>query len=98
MIRPMHGRILAELLPTNEHFNKIGLVIVDRKKHFQHPVRRGKIIAVGLGVREVKEGDIVLFRGDSGLTTDGQESDEIKNENFHRWLKEHECLAVEEVA
>jgi co-chaperonin GroES (HSP10) len=96
MIRPMPGRILTELIPATEQFNRIGLVIVDRKKHFQHPIRKGKVLAIGSGVRQVKEGDVVLFRGDAGLTTDGYESDEIKNENFQRWLKEHECLAVEE--
>jgi co-chaperonin GroES (HSP10) len=96
MITPLRGKILAELLPSEEHFNKIGLVIVDKKKHFEHSTRRGKIIAVGDGVDSVKVGDIVLFRGDACISTDMDWDDkEIKNENYQRWIKESDCLCLE---
>lgn len=97
MIRPMPGRVLVEVFPPGmEHANLLKLTLVDKKKHFQHPVRKGKVIAVGRGVSEVRSGEVVIFRGDAGFTTDKEhDGSDLKGEDF-RWLKPSDCLAVEE--
>lgn len=73
------------------------LVLVDKQKHYAG-VRRGEVQAVGRGVYDVKAGDVVVFRADAGYTFDvDPDRPEIQDSenNFH-WLKEPDCLAVEE--
>lgn len=80
-----------------------GLTTVDKKKHWDHGVRRGIVRDINPGVRtEVTLGDIVLFEGSAGFTMDGDLLDEGLDEygkgEGHRWLKEKELMAIEEPA
>jgi hypothetical protein len=97
VIKANRGRILVKVIPRyGDLQNKLQLTLVDKKKHYVG-TRKGEVISVGRGVYEVAVGDVVYFRGDAGFTLDGdpefayQDSDN----NFH-WLKESDCLAVED--
>lgn len=97
-ISPTNDRLLVELLPSTSQFeNTLNLQLVDKSKHFRHPSRRGKILAAGPRVRNVRVGETVVFRGDAGYSMD-YDPDRIHqlDENTHRWLRESDCLAVEE--
>lgn len=106
MIRPMYGRVLVETMPTDnrQHMGSalkgIGLVTVDQKKHFDHVTLQGRVVAVGAGVYLVKPGDVIIFEGVDGFTTDKDATDlgnDLLGEKF-RWLKEKDCLClVEEI-
>lgn len=81
--------------------NLLNLEIVEKKRHFDYTYRRGVAESVGEGVDGVVVGDVVVFRGDAGFTLDGDpEVGERRGygEEHWRWLKQHECLAVEEKA
>jgi len=100
MIKPRGSRVLVKMIDAiNDLDNKLCLTLVDKKKHFAHVTRRGTVQAVGPDVRLVSAGDVVVIRGDAGFTLDGDPEVERPEygENY-RWLKEEECLAVEEVA
>jgi hypothetical protein len=98
MINPTRGRILAKMLPAVDDIpNSLGLTLVDKKRHYDHKSRRVVVQAVGRGVYAVKAGDIVIIRGDSGFTLDGDP--EVQRPEYgeeFRWLKESDCLAIEE--
>ena len=99
MIKARGSWIRVKLYPaTGEHANKLGLILVDQKKHHQHQTRCGVIESVGDGVVHVKVGDKVFFQGSAGFSTDYEYNDEyqIGNEQTHRWIREDEILLVEE--
>lgn len=80
---------------------KLGLKTFDKKKHYDHVVRRGIVRDLNPDIRtEVKIGDLVLFEGAAGFTMDGDLIDEGLDEygkgEGHRWLKHRELLAIEE--
>ena len=98
MIQATRNRILVKLLPvTDDVSNTLNLVLVDKKKHYEHTSRKGKVASVGRGVRYIAVGDVVVFRGDAGFSMDGDPENqrEIFGES-HRWLKESDVLAVME--
>lgn len=97
MIQPTRGRILVRMLPvTGDLSNSHDLIIVDKKKHFEHKSRRGRVEATGRGVWAVSVGDVVVFRGDAGFSMDYDPEQERLDESVYRWLREDDCLAVEE--
>ena len=92
--------MLVKMLPVyDEKENPLKLTIVDNKKHWEHKTRRGEVVAVADGVTVVKPGQVVWFEGAAGFTFDyDPENTAGGDETTHRWLKPHECLAVEEAA
>lgn len=100
-------RVLVKMLPiAGDHYNPHGLTLVDKKKHFEHAFRRAKVVsmdpAIAWHIPDVMPGDVVIIRGDSGFTTDGDVLDEddkyeepLKGE-FYRWMHWKELLAIEE--
>lgn len=105
MIRPRGKLLLVELVPVDysalmgDNLKALGVVAVDKSKHYQHKTRKGKVIAVGPDVREVAVGDVVVFEGADGRTEDyDPERQTGRDERTHRWLSEKECLAVEVAA
>jgi hypothetical protein len=96
-IKANRGRILVKKLPRHSDYaNKLNLVLVDQQKHYVG-VRYGEIQSVGKGIYEVKPGDVVLFRADAGFTLDPESGSDIQDsENSFHWLKESDCLAIEE--
>lgn len=104
MIQPMPGRVLVEVIAVDHQeqmgpaLKAIGLKTIDQKKHFDHKTLQGRVLAVGRGVYSVRPGEIVVFEGVDGFTTDQDAADlsnPILGEKW-RWLKEKECLAVVE--
>lgn len=98
MIKPTSDRVLVRKIPRyGEMSTKLNLTLVDGKKHFDG-VRRGEVISVGPYVREISQGDVVVFRGDSGYTFDydpeNREVQDTDNASLH-WLREKDCLALE---
>ena len=96
-IQAARGRILVKKLPRYSGLeNKLNLKLVDGKKHYDG-VRRGVVESVGAGVQDVSVGDVVVFRGDAGFTFDYDPDSELQDaENSYHWLREPDCLAVEE--
>ena len=97
-IRANRNRILVKLLPRYEtERNPLGLELVDGEKHWRGGLRRGLVTSVGVGVREIKVGDILYFKADAGFSMDGdpEMKDEVYGEGF-RWLKFYEVEGVEE--
>jgi len=93
--------VLVKMLPAYDDLpNKLQLDLSaaeGKKRHYEHTYRRGVVASVGKDVKEVKKLDVIIFRGDAGFTMDGDP--EVENEIYgegYRWLKAHECLAVEE--
>jgi hypothetical protein len=86
------------MLPATEDIsNSIHLILVDKKKHFEHTTRRGEVTSVGLGIYGIVVGDVVVFGGAAGFTLDGDpEFDRPEKGEEYRWLKPEECLAVED--
>lgn len=77
--------------------NPLGLALVDRKKHWEGGVRKGRVVNLASWVKDVKLGDVVFFDADSGKTLDyDPESKDVVDESKYRFLKVKECLAVEE--
>jgi hypothetical protein len=79
----------------------MGIKTVDKSKHWSHSIRRGIVRDLNPKLRtEVKVGDVVVFRGASGFTMDGDLLDDGLDEygkgEGHRWLKESELLAIDE--
>lgn len=96
MIRPLGDRILVKVLPRYGGLEeKLNLVLVDRKRHFEG-VRRGVVEYVGSGVQSVRTGEIILFAGDLGESF-GMGEFGINDGTEFRRLKVRDCLAVEEV-
>lgn len=109
-IRPIK-RILVEMIPISEDhrtnlgptLRAMGMTIEDKKKHWDHQYRRGRVVAVDPDVKAgVVVGDVVVFNGAAGFTLDGDVMDEddkydepLKGESF-RWLKAKELDAIEE--
>jgi len=91
--------ILVELIDRYaDEKNPLGLTLVDTQKHFEGKVRRGKVMLTAGHMESVKPGDVVLFKATAGFTLDGDPVDPtnpLKGEKM-RFLKEHECIAVEE--
>lgn len=99
MIRPRSSRILVKVIPAIEGLpNTLGLTLIDHKKHWDHVSLRGEVVCVGPKVKQVKNGDVVIFPGTAGFTTDfdPQMPENSELGNGHRWLTESDCLAVEE--
>lgn len=109
-IKPVN-RFLVKMLEVHddhEHMKGpalkgLGLVTVDRKKHWDHPGRRGQIVAADPDLEtEVVVGDVVLFEGSSGFTLDGDVLDQdfwdqdqtVKGESY-RWIKNKEIDAID---
>jgi hypothetical protein len=90
--------ILVEVLPRYAgEKNPLNLILVDAKKHFEGVVRRGRVVNVAEHIDSVNIGDVVYFKASAGFTLDGEAVDPenpLKGES-HRFLKEHECIAVE---
>jgi hypothetical protein len=98
MITPLPSRILVKMLPVYDgEFNKLNLTIVDKRKHYDHAVRKAEVRYVGRGVRDVRAGDVVLIFGASG---DSFGLDDLGANDGTAWrrVREEDCLAVEEVA
>lgn len=94
MIKPTGSRLLVKMIPRIDQLeNSLGLTLVDKEKHWRHVYRKGKVIAVGPFVREVEVGQVIVMEGSAGTTLDGRE---VGFGDEFRWLKEYECLAVEE--
>ena len=73
VIKPLPNRVLVKVLPRyGDSESKLNLVLVDNRKHFEGN-RRGIVIAIGDGVREVNVGDIVWFLGAQGKSFDENE-------------------------
>jgi hypothetical protein len=93
--------ILVEVFPRYAgEKNPLGLVLVDQQKHFEGTVRRGRVVNTAAHVESVKVGDVVHFKATAGFTLDGEILDAenpLKGESM-RFLRERECLAVEENA
>jgi hypothetical protein len=99
-------RILVKMLPvTEDYYNPHGLILQDKKKHWNHEFRRGVIVRmdddVAWHIPEVHVGDTVVFNGAAGFTLDGDIMDDedkydepLKGEGF-RWLKWKELEAVQ---
>lgn len=91
--------ILVEVFPRYDgEKNPLKLVLVDQKRHWEGVVRKGRVLKTAAQVETVKSGDIVYFKASAGFTLDGEVMDPenpVKGES-QRFLKEHECLCVEE--
>lgn len=98
MIKACRGRILVKLLSVYDgQPNPLNLTIVDKKKHYDHTSRRGVVESLGAGVHGIGLGDVVVFRGDAGFSLDGDpEFDRPEYGTEYRWLKESDCMAIEE--
>lgn len=98
-IRANGDRVLVKLLPAYDGISgKLGLTIIDKRKHFAHTVRRGVIESIGRRIDGISVGDVVVFCGDAGFSLDGDAG--VEGEEFgegYRWLRWKECLGVEEV-
>jgi chaperonin GroES len=104
-------RILVEMISIGEDhrtnlgptLRTMGIVIEDKKKHWDHQYRRGRVVAIDPDIKAgVCVGDVVVFNGAAGFTLDGDVMDEgdkydepLKGESF-RWLKAKELDAIEE--
>lgn len=90
---------MVEVFPRyQDAVNPLKLTLVDKQKHFEGKIRKGKVIATGPDVSEVRVGDVVVFEACDGFTLDGDPMDAanpLKGESF-RWLKQREIMAVEE--
>lgn len=100
-------RILVRMLPvTEDYYNPHGLLLQDKKKHWNHEFRRAVVVRVDplvmWHIPDVHLGDTVIIRGAAGFTLDGDIMDEddkyeepLKGESF-RWIKWKEIEAIEE--
>jgi len=93
MIKPLPNRILVKLLPRYE--SKNNLILVDKRKHFEGS-RRGEVLAVGSGIRELKAGDVVWFHGAQGKSFGKNSNDEVTDGVDFRTLRSKDVLGVEE--
>ena len=99
MIKAIRSRILVEMFPAIDDLpNKLNLTLIDKKKHYDHALRKGKVVSVGRLVSEVGVGDVIYFRGDAGQSLDGDpELDRPEyNDVKYRWLNPREVEAVED--
>jgi hypothetical protein len=90
--------ILVEMIDRNVDVpNPLNLQLIDKKKHWEGGYRKGRVVNLMSGVDLLKIGDIVLFEADDGKTLDfcPQDSD-VVDETRYRFLREKECMAVEE--
>lgn len=77
--------------------NPLKLTLVDKKKHWQGGLRKGRVIQVAAYVSIVKVGDVVYFDASDGFTLDATPGDiSPVDESHFRFLKESECVAIEE--
>ena len=101
-VKPLPYRVLVELLPAySELKNPLNLdlsVAAEKKKHFDHIVRRGKVIAVGRGVYDVQEGDLVIFQGYAGTSFGRNHKGKFNDGTNYRSLSVQEILCIEEQA
>lgn len=109
-IQPL-GRFLVKMISVKEDHQHLkgqtlkamGLVTVDKQKHWNHPARRGVIVATDPNLNtDLDVGDVIVFHGAAGFTLDGDVldtdfpdlEDTVKGENY-RWIKVKEVDAVD---
>jgi chaperonin GroES len=85
-IHPLADRIVLEQLQQEEQ-TKSGIILPDSA---QEKPKMAKVLAVGTEVKEVKEGDIVLYKsyGPDDVKVDGQEYMIAKEEDILATVKE----------
>jgi len=85
-IHPLADRIVLEQLQQEEQ-TKSGIILPDSA---QEKPKMAKVLAVGAEVKEVKEGDVVLYKsyGPDDVKVDGQEYMIAKEEDILATVKE----------
>ncbi len=85
-IHPLADRIVLEQLQQEEQ-TKSGIILPDSA---QEKPKMAKVLAVGTEVKEVKEGDVVLYKsfGPDDVKVDGQEYMIAKEEDILATVKE----------
>jgi len=84
-IHPLADRIVLEQLQLEEQ-TKSGIILPDSA---QEKPKMAKVLAVGAEVKEVKEGDVVLYKsyGPDDVKVDGQEYMIAKEEDILATVK-----------
>ena len=84
-IYPLADRIVLEQLQLEEQ-TKSGIILPDSA---QEKPKMAKVLAVGVEVKEVKEGDVVLYKsyGPDDVKVDGQEYMIAKEEDILATVK-----------
>ncbi len=84
-IHPLADRIVLEQLQQEEQ-TKSGIILPDSA---QEKPKMAKVLAVGTEVKEVKEGDVVLYKsyGPDDVKVDGQEYMIAKEEDILATVK-----------
>jgi|694.fasta_scaffold48939_4 chaperonin GroES len=85
-IHPLADRIVLEQLQQEEQ-TKSGIILPDSA---QEKPKMAKVLAVGTEVKEVKEGDVVLYKsyGPDDVKVDGKEYMIAKEEDILATVKE----------
>lgn len=93
-VKPLKSKLYIELLPVTNEAERIGLVGVDVKRHWDHKTRNARVLAVGPWVTdEICVGDTVVVSGTAGKTID---EGGLDGSGSYRFVKQSEVLGVYE--
>ncbi len=79
-LKPLADRVIVKVT-ENEEKTKSGIILPDSAK--EKP-EQGKVVAVGKEVKEIKEGDVVMFTkyGPNEIKVEGEELLIVKEEDI----------------
>jgi len=96
MIKPLRKNVLVKLLPLySSGEDAFGPILIDQKKHWDHKIRRARVLATGPAVREISSNDVVVFPGTAGRWVDPPAVSCEQDHSDFRCVEEEECLALE---